>query len=175
MPSMNVVSSASPASSPSPSSPAGTGRRLAVGLRLMAGPLALAGFFLPWASGPGVLAGTEFTGFTLVGFAGRLQALELSPAAGGALLAIRLSLLGVAVAAVWQLLLAPAHWRHAGYAVSGWYLAAAAFALAVIGFARSGLAVPPVGLALVCAAAAAFVLGWLAGRTSGDKEHAAEG
>ena len=46
--------------------------------RLVVGPLALAGFLLPWAHGPGILAANEFTGFTLVGFAGRLQQLNLS-------------------------------------------------------------------------------------------------
>jgi hypothetical protein len=138
--------------------------RLAL-VRLAAGPLALAGFFLPWTSGPGPLAGTEFTGFTLVGFAGRLQALDLSLTAGGILLAARLALLGVAVAAVWQTLLAPAHQGHFGYWISGWYLAAAALVLGGIGIARSGVMLPPLGLGLVMLGAASFGAAWLAGRS----------
>ena len=129
---------------------------------MSAGPLALAGFFLPWASGPGALAGTEFSGFTMVGFAGRLQALDLSLTAGGTLLAIRLALLGVAVAAAWQTILAPAHRSHFGYGVSGWYLSVAALALGAIGLARSGLVVPPPGLACLFVAAAIFVGAWAA-------------
>ena len=59
--------------------------RAALGLRLCVGPLALVGFFLPWTHGSGVLAGNEFTGFRLVGFAGRLEQLDLGLAEGGLL------------------------------------------------------------------------------------------
>ena len=81
---MNAKSSVSRASSPSRNSLIAWQRRAAL-LRFAAGPLALAGFFLPWASGPGPYTATEFTGFTLVGFAGRLQGLDLSIAAGATL------------------------------------------------------------------------------------------
>lgn len=140
-------------------------------LRFAAGPLALAGFFLPWAHGPGPLAATEFTGFTLVGFAGRLQALDLSLAQGGTLWGIRLLILGVAVSAAWQTLLAPMHRWHFAYAPSGWYLVGAAAVLACVGLARSGVAVPPLGLALVLAGAGCFA-GALLGRQPSPEAHA---
>ncbi|MEO8538577.1 MAG: hypothetical protein ABI577_02470 [bacterium] len=129
-------------------------------MRLGAGPLAIAGFFLPWAHGPGPFAANEFTGFSLVGFAGRLQALDLNIAQGGVLWAIRLAILGVAIAGTWQLLLAPAHRSHPGYHLSGWYLVAAATICAAIGLARSGVAAPPLGLGLVVLAAGAFAISW---------------
>ena len=126
--------------------------------RICAGPLAFAGFFLPWAQGPGPLAATSFSGFGLVGFAGRLQALDLAPAASWSLLVVRLLVLGVAVAAAWQCALAPAHRWHPVYAMSGWYVVAFAALTAAIGVWRGGLAVPPPGLALVIAGAAFFAL-----------------
>ncbi len=160
---MNAESSVTPASSPSRNKILAAFARSASYGRLAVGPLALAGFFLPWASGPGPLAGTEFTGFTLVGFAGRLQALELSIAAGGMLLAVRLAILGVAVAATWQTLLAPAHRGHPGYAWSGWYLVVAAFVIGALGLAKSGVVIPPLGFAFVVAAGALFVYARQAG------------
>jgi hypothetical protein len=161
---MNAASSVSPASSLSRSRQHRGWRRRAAWLRFGVGPLALAGFFLPWATGPGPYSATEFTGFTLVGFAGRLQALDLSLAAGGVLLAVRLAILGVAIAAVWQTFLAPRHHGHLGYPLSGWYLAASAALCLSIGFARSGWTVPPFGLACLAAAGACFVAGWFARR-----------
>ena len=82
---------------------------------MLAGPSALAGFFLPWAHVHGPLAATRFSGFTLVGFAGRLQLLDLSPSQSAALVVARCCVLGVAVAATWQTLLAPAHRWHPAY------------------------------------------------------------
>lgn len=155
---MNVASPASPASSPSRTNAPAGWRRAAGALRLGTGPLALAGFFLPWATGPGPFAATEFSGFTLVGFAGRLQALDLSISASATLLAIRLLILGVAITGAWQTVLAPAHRRHFGYPLSGWYLVVSAAALAAIGLARGGLSVPPVGLALVIGAGLCFAV-----------------
>lgn len=137
-------------------------RRWLSWLRVAAGPLALAGFFLPWAHGPGALAATEFTGFTLVGFAGRLQALELSILAGGVLWAARLVILGVAIAAAWQTLLAPAHRGHIAYPLSGWYLVSAAVLLSLTALFRSGFEVPPLGLALVVAGGVCFLVPKLA-------------
>ena len=125
--------------------------------RLVVGPLALAGFLLPWAHGPGILAANEFTGFTLVGFAGRLQQLNLSPTLGAGLWAVRLAILGVAIAGAWQTLLAPMHRWHLGYAMSGWYLVAFAAGATVVGVAKSGIAAPPSGLALVIVAALIFL------------------
>lgn len=161
--SMNAASSVSQASSPSRSSALARWKRRAALLRLGVGPLAIAGFFLPWAHGPGPFAANEFTGFTLVGFAGRLQALDLSLAQGGMLWAIRLAILGVVVAGAWQLLLAPAHRMHFGYPLSGWYLVVAAGFCLAIGVMRSGFETPPVGLAFLGAAAALFLASrWLA-------------
>lgn len=154
---MNAASSVSPASSRSRTRQA-AGRRLAAAARLGAGPLGLAGFFLPWAHGPGPFAANEFTGFSLVGFAGRLQALDLSGAEGGALWAVRIAVLGVAIAACWQTLLAPCHRLHPAYPVSGWYLVAAAVACGAIGFSRSGFVVPPPGLALLACSALLFIV-----------------
>ena len=133
-------------------------RRWLGSLRLAAGPLALAGFFLPWAHGPGAFAGTEFTGFTLVGFAGRLQALDLSILQGGFLWAARLVILGVAIAASWQTLLAPGHRSHFAYPLSGWYLVASSALLTLAGLLRSGLEVPPLGLALVVTGGLCFLV-----------------
>lgn len=157
MVSMNAASSVSPASSPSISSVAPWRRRAAL-LRLGVGPLAIAGFFLPWAHGPGPFAANEFTGFALVGFAGRLQALDLSVAQGGLLWAFRLGILGVAIAGTWQLLLAPRHHGHPAYHVSGWYLAAAGVLILATGVLRAGLTLPPAGLACIAIAAALFVV-----------------
>lgn len=173
MVSMNGELSVSQASSPSRISRPARWRRWAGHLRLGAGPLAIAGFFLPWAHGPGPFAANEFTGFTLVGFAGRLQALDLSIAEGGLLWAIRLAILGVAVAGVWQVLLAPAHRRHVAYPASGWYLVGAAGVCLGVGVLRSGITAPPLGLALVVCSAVAFVvsrLGWRDASEPGVRE-----
>lgn len=122
----------------------------------------LVGFFLPWASGPGPFAATDFTGFTLVGFAGRLQALDLSIAADGTLWGVRLAILGVAVAATWQTLLAPAHRWHFAYSLSGWYIVASAAAMLGLGLLRTGIVLPPVGFALTVFGAVLFLAAWLA-------------
>lgn len=125
-------------------------------LRLSVGPLALAGFFLPWTHGIGPLASTDFTGFRLFGFAGRLQALDLTPAQDGVLWLFRLLILGVAIAALWHTLLAPAHRRHRAYALSGWYLAAFGAVAALLGLLRAGVTTPPLGLALLVVSATLF-------------------
>lgn len=134
-----------------------TGRRLWTVARVAVGPLALAGFFLPWAQGPGVLAANQFTGFTLVGFAGRLQQLDLSLTVGGGLWLARLAILGVAIAGAWQTVLAPLHRWHPGYVISGWYLVAFGVVAGAIGVAKSGVVAPPPGLGMVLAAALLFV------------------
>lgn len=130
--------------------------------RLAVGPLALAAFFLPWAHGPGPLAATEFTGYRLVGYAGRLQALDLSVTQGAALWAVRILILGVAVAATWQTILAPHHRTHPVYTLSGWYLVVLAIASLGIGASRAGLVLPPSGLALLGLAALLFAAAELA-------------
>jgi hypothetical protein len=128
-------------------------------LRLGSGPTALTGFFLPWAHGSGVLSANEFSGFGLVGFAGRLQALDLTPAQDWALWLVRLAILGVAVAGAWQTVLAPWHRRHPGYPISGWYLVAAAVICLGVGGLRAGIEAPPSGLGLLAVAALLYLVG----------------
>ena len=130
----------------------------AAALRLCVGPLAFAGFFLPWTHGVGPLAGTDFTGFRLFGFAGRLQALDLTPAQDGVLWLVRLLILGVAIAALWHTLLAPAHRGHRAYALSGWYLVVFATTAMLLGLLRAGITAPPLGLALLGASAVIFAV-----------------
>jgi hypothetical protein len=132
---------------------------LRIGARVAAGPLALAAFFLPWAHGSGLLAGYAFSGFDLVGFAGRVEQLDLGPFAGGGLWLLRALLLGVAVAAVWLTLLAPLAPRHPVHRFSGWYLALLGVALLAVEAVRGDLAPAPTGLVLWLAGVALFVLG----------------
>jgi hypothetical protein len=120
--------------------------------------MALTGFFLPWTHGVGPLAANEFTGFRLAGYAGRLQALDLTLAQGGALWLVRLLIVGVAVAGAWQLLLAPRHHCHRVYIASGWYLAGFAGAALALGLLNAGITLPPTGLALVVGAGALFAV-----------------
>jgi hypothetical protein len=155
-----MVSRESPVLSPSTSSAGAAAHyHLAVTprlLQLLVGPLTLAGFVLPWAHGSGLLTGADFTGFSLLRFTGDLQGLHLSVAQGAALWLTRLAILTVPIAAAWQTLLA---WRwtwHPGYRISGWYLVAFAIAAAIGGLVRSGLVLPPPGLALVFCAAGLF-------------------
>ena len=126
--------------------------------RVTAGPLALAGFFLPWADGPGALAATEFTGYRLVGFAGNLRVLELPLVTGGAIALVRGLLVGLVVAAVWHTALAPRHPHYAVYRATGWYLVVLAAAASLLGIARAGLEVPRPGLGLLVLGAALFAL-----------------
>lgn len=132
----------------------------------LAGPLALGGFFLPWAHGSGLLTGATFTGFSLVRFTGDLQGLQLSWFEGGALWAARLVILGVPIAGAWQTLLAP-RWRwHPAYALSGWYLVVFVLVAVVVGLVRSGVAVPPLGLGLEFVGAGVFLSGRMGGRSA---------
>ena len=127
-------------------------------ISLAAGPLALVGFFLPWAHGSGVLTGAEFTGYSLVRFTGDLQGLQLSLFEGAAVSGTRVAILLVPIAGAWQMLLT-VRWRwHPGYAISGWYLAVFAVVAAIVGLVR-GPSWPPLGVAMVLAAGIAFVVG----------------
>jgi hypothetical protein len=148
------------APSPSASSPGSRldydGAVIQSSLRLLVGPLALAGFFLPWAHGSGLLGGATFTGFSLLRFAGDLQSLQLSLAQGATLWVVRLLILAVPVAAAWQVLLAW-RWRwHPAYRWSGAYVAAFALVALLAGLARSGPVVPPAGLWCLATSAACF-------------------
>lgn len=133
------------------------GRLWQAAARAAVGPLAFVAFFSDWVEGSGALAGHAFSGFDLVAFTGRLQTLDLAPWESALLWAVRLGVLGVAIAAAWQCVLAPGLLRHPAYAVSGWYLAIAAVLVMIIGVARDGLALPPGG-PLLALAAGAFVL-----------------
>jgi hypothetical protein len=125
--------------------------------RMAAGPLALTGFFFPWAEGPSILASETYSGFELVGFAGRLQALDLGVTASATLWSVRLLILGVAIAAAWHTALAPAARWHFGYPLSGWYLAVAGAIAAGVGIWRAGIVAPPLGLGLWLLGATLFV------------------
>ena len=129
---------------------------------LLAGPLAVAGFFLPWAHGSGLLTGATFTGFSLVRFTGDVQGLELSWFEGGAIWAARTAILAVPIAGAWQALLAW-RWRwHPAFALSGWFLVLFALAALGAGLVRSGVILPPAGLALEFLAAGGFLWGrWI--------------
>ena len=138
--------------------------------RLRVGPLALVAFFLPWSDGPGVLSQETYSGFELVGFAGRLQALDLAPSASLALWSVRMLILGVAIAAAWHAVLAALARWHLAYPLSGWYVVAGAAVAAGIGLYRVGLELPPAGLGLWLLAATLFVAlqvrGWVANDAS---------
>lgn len=125
--------------------------------RLTAGPLAFAGFFLPWAEGPGPFAATDFSGYSLVAFSGRLRALELDPGPAITLGAIHVAILGVAVAGAWLTMLAPFHRKHPVYRLSGWYISAILAVALAIGLMRDGVVLPPPGLALWIGGAACFI------------------
>ncbi|HET7738829.1 MAG TPA: hypothetical protein VFK32_09670 [Tepidiformaceae bacterium] len=125
--------------------------------RLTAGPLAFAGFFLPWAAGPGPFAANDFSGYSLVAFSGRLRALDLDPGSAIMLWAIHLAILGVAVAAAWLTMLAPLHRKHPVYRMSGWYVSAVLAVALAIGLVRGGVVLPPLGLALWIGGAACFI------------------
>ena len=127
--------------------------------RIAAGPLAIVGFFLPWADGPGVLSAATFSGYSLVRFTGDLRQLDLDLAEGGLLWLSRLAILAVPIAGTWQVVLAPRLRWHRMYGWSGWYLVAFAATALGVGLWRVRLAVPPPGLALVAAAAACFLAG----------------
>ncbi len=124
--------------------------------RMLVGPLTLVAFFLPWTHGPGVLSQETYSGFELVGFAGRLEGLDVAPSAS-VLWSARLLILGVAIAAAWHTLLAPLARWHFAYPVSGWYIVVSAVIAAVIGLNRVGVRWPPTGLAIWLIAAALFV------------------
>lgn len=128
--------------------------RLRVAARCLAGPLALAAFFLPWAEGKGALGGHTFSGYDLVRFTANLQGLALSWVEGGALWAVRIAIVLVPVAATWLTLLAPRATRHPLCRASLLYLVAFSVVAIAMGLARSGVTAPPAGLALLAVAAA---------------------
>jgi hypothetical protein len=124
-------------------------------LRLLPGPLALAAFFLPWFAGPGPFASVDFSGYSLLAFAGRLQALDLAPSSEAGLWGVRIAILGVPLAATWLTLLTALRHNSALALCSGLYLVATAAALG--GLALSGHPIDS-GAWLLIAAAALFAL-----------------
>jgi hypothetical protein len=132
--------------------------RILHALPLLAGPLALAGFFLPWFEGTGLLAGERYNGYNALQFGAWLQHAGLSGPQELALQVGRGVAVGIIVAAIWLTITAPRMRDHAFYAIAGWYLVAAAITLVVAGFSWQGGAVPQPGLATILAAA----LCWLA-------------
>jgi hypothetical protein len=130
----------------------------ALAARMTVGPLALVAFFLSWGTGSGPLAAVDFSGYRLVAFTGSLDVLADGAAPAVLLLLLRLSILGVAVAAVWQTLLAPIFRWHPMYAISGWYLAAAGIVLVTLTLSRGDVTSPPAGAVLLAVAAGLFVL-----------------
>jgi hypothetical protein len=127
------------------------------GLRVLVGPLALVAFFQPWLRGSGRFAGLTFSGYRLVGFTGRLEALDLGAVPFALLVVCRFLILGVAITAAWQVLLAP-WWRsHRAYRASGWYLTLSAGLLAAVPSLAAGSVVLLAGPVLLLASAALFL------------------
>jgi len=137
---------------------------LLAALRLAAGPAALVGFFLPWAEGPGALASVDFSGYSLVGFTGHLWALDLGPGGTAALLAVRLAVLSVGVAALLHAVAAAGLRWHPAYRVTGWWLVMAAPGALLLSTALSGELAPRAGTALLAGGAVSFVTGEAASR-----------
>jgi hypothetical protein len=127
-------------------------------LPLLAGPLALVAFFLPWTSGPGILAIETYSGFDLVRVTGVLQSLELPAAEGATLVAVRVLLLAIPVAATWVTILAPAHRWHWAYPAAAAYLVAITPAILLARLLITGDVLPSPGLALLVLASMLLVM-----------------
>ena len=133
-------------------------------LGMVAGPAVLAGYFLPWIRGSGVLAGQSFSGLDLVRLGDVLPLLVEVPGGNPAVLVLRVAAVGVVVAAVWLTLLAPAHRWHVAYAASGWYLVATLLLLLWVHIDRQQAAWPPSGAMAWLAGVACFVASEVLGR-----------
>ncbi len=139
--------------------------------RMAVGPLALLGFFLPWGTGPGPFASVYFTGYRLVAFTGSLNVLVDGIIPTTMLLIVRLSILAVAVAAVWNGVLAAAFRWHPMYKASGWYLTATGLGLAAVAAAAGQGTHPATGTAALAAAAVLFLLAELTPVTHPASRH----
>lgn len=126
-------------------------------LGVVAGPAVLAGYFLPWLHGSGVLAGQTFSGFDLVRLGDVLPLLVEVPGGEPVVRALRVASVGVVVAAAWLTLLAPAHRWHVAYAISGWYLVATLLLLLWVHIDREGTSLPPAGALTWIAGVACFL------------------
>lgn len=118
----------------------------------------LAGFFLPWVHGPGLLDDRSFSGFRLVSFTGQLEDAGLAPLPELAWLGVRALLVFVAIAAAWQTLLAPRFRWHAAYRLSGWFLVVSGVGAVTFCASQWGLGAPLAGLVLVLTGCALFAL-----------------
>lgn len=136
----------------------------ALAARLVVGPLAAAAFFLSWGTGSGPLAAVDFSGYRLVAFTGSLNVLVDGAAPTALLASLRLAILAVVIAAVWNTILAPTFRWHPLYVISGWYLSAAGLALVTLTLMRGNVTQPPAGVLLMAAAAAIFALSEVAPR-----------
>lgn len=96
-----------------------------------AGPLALAGLFLPWFRPGGVLTGQTFDAYDVVRIGAALDALDVSVAVLATAWAMRIIVVGVAVSAVWLILLARRRTHPLHRAACGFLLLAAPAAIAL--------------------------------------------
>jgi len=124
-------------------------------LPILAGPLAMAGFLLPWFRGVGPLSGETYSGFDLVRLSGAFQAADLPATIVTVAGVFRVLFIGFAVAAAWLTMLAPAHRGHPAYAASASYLALTAVVVVVVSLLVSPGALPGPGACLVVMAAIA--------------------
>lgn len=127
------------------------------GLRMAAGPLAIAGFFLPWFEGRGPLSGRRYDGYDLLQFGAWLHGADLSPAADLLLEAARLLAVGIVVSGLWLTLLGPRRRGHPLRTAAGAYLVGAATVLWTASAAWHGSLLPLPGTGLVAAGAAVFL------------------
>ncbi|MGD9933905.1 MAG: hypothetical protein AB7T37_09305 [Dehalococcoidia bacterium] len=130
--------------------------RLQAAARMAAGPMVLAGFFLPWVNGHGVLVGERYSGYDVVRLAGYLQRADLTPGEQVALTLSRIALVGMVAAALWLTALAPRWQASRLHRASGWYIVAAGAAIASSVAWWDGLSTAP-GMLLVAGGAAAWV------------------
>jgi hypothetical protein len=120
---------------------------------LLAGPAALASFWLPWFEGHGVLTGERYNGYDMLQFGAWLQSAGLEAGANVALETARVLAIGIVVAGFWLTVLAVRHDDHLLARCGGWYLSFAAVALAGASLYWEGPAVPQPGVTLLGAAA----------------------
>ncbi len=124
--------------------------------RLALGPAALAGFFLPWADGRGVLAGARFSGYELLHSATFLQSAGIDGSTTALAAVARAVLVVFAVTAVCHTLLAIMVPNGLGPRVTGWLLVA--LTATVVGVAIWQAGMPLFGLWLAAAGAGGFAL-----------------
>jgi hypothetical protein len=121
-------------------------------MRAVPGLAAMVAFFLPCVEGSGPLAGVQFSGYELAGYAGVLRQLE--SVNGPLLLATQLAIVLTAIAATWLVILGwTGAWTPLRVAC-GAYIAAAAAVLVATGLAQGAL---PPGALLMAPASLGYV------------------